>query len=447
MDSLPNINPPYSEEVEQAVLGSLLSSPEAYADVEDSLSADLFFNPTHRLIFLAIKETVNTGYPVDSLHVNEALKRQGVDNFGGLVYLQDLVFHSGHRVGQIDSLIRNLQELLNLRRLHLACVSTIGEITAPQGLSPDEVASRAEQRVLDATESASSSKESFQAPEETSEQVLTALVETMQNGAGYVSGIRTGFPNLDALTAGLHRGDLVIVAGRPSMGKTTLAVNIAENVGFNEGLPVLVFSLEMSAVQLSQRILSARAGINSNQLRRGSLSDQETRRLIEASNEYHKSQIYIDSTTSLRVHELGARARRMKRQLGGLGLIVVDYIQLMEASKSRDNRTLELGEISRGLKTLAKELDVPVIALSQLSRSVESRQDKRPMMSDLRESGAIEQDADVILFVYRDVVYDPQTPIKNLAELIVAKQRNGAIGSVRLSFNGSTTRFTAYSGV
>src|SRR6185295_13707224 len=261
-----------------------------------------------------------------------------------------------------------------------------------------------------------------------------------------ITGVPTGFTDLDNMTAGLQAGDLIIVAGRPSMGKTAFALNMAEHVAVHNGLPVAVFSMEMSAVQLAMRMLGSIGQVDQHKLRTGRLKDEEWSRLTEAMSKLHDAPIYIDETGALTALELRARARRLKRQYSSLGLIVVDYLQLMSASGQGENRATEISEISRSLKAMAKELNVPVMALSQLNRAVDSRPDRRPVMSDLRESGAIEQDADLILFIYREVVYKPDLPEdqRGLAEVIVGKQRNGPIGLVKLTFLGQHTRFANY---
>ena len=273
-------------------------------------------------------------------------------------------------------------------------------------------------------------------------EVSEKIIDLYQNQQGSeVTGVPTGYPNLDRELAGLQRGDLIIIAGRPSMGKTSFAINIAENVGVRQELPVAVFSLEMGGDQLAQRLISSVANIDAQKLRKAQLEDEEWNAFSKAVHRLENKPIYIDDTPALMI-----RARRLVNQTGPLGLIVVDYIQLMTGRAGVDNRSTELSEISRGLKALAKELHCPVIVLSQLNRSLEQRADKRPIMSDLRESGAIEQDADVIMFIYREVVYNKETPDKNLAEIIIAKQRNGPIGTLRMVFRGGNTRFEPWAG-
>ena len=305
----------------------------------------------------------------------------------------------------------------------------------------------AERIVLAINERNSRGQRGFQPMATLVREVSEKIIDLYQNQQGSeVTGVPTGYPNLDRELAGLQRGDLIIIAGRPSMGKTSFAINIAENVGVRQELPVAVFSLEMGGDQLAQRLISSVANIDAQKLRKAQLEDEEWNAFSKAVHRLENKPIYIDDTPALMISELSSRARRLVNQTGPLGLIVVDYIQLMTGRAGVDNRSTELSEISRGLKALAKELHCPVIVLSQLNRSLEQRADKRPIMSDLRESGAIEQDADVIMFIYREVVYNKDTPDKNLAEIIIAKQRNGPIGTLRMVFRGGNTRFEPWAG-
>ena len=312
----------------------------------------------------------------------------------------------------------------------------------------DKILDEAEQKIFNIGEEGSRMKQGFQGMESLVVELLDRVQEMAEN-PNDVTGVPTGFYDFDRMTSGMQAGDLIVLAARPSMGKTSLAINIAEHVALNEGLPVAVFSMEMGASQLAVRIVGSIGRIDQMHLRTGKLTDSEWPRLTEAIERLRNISLHIDETPGLTVSELRANARRLARQCGGkLGLIVVDYLQLMSVSSSMsdENRATAVGEISRGLKMLAKELRCPVIALSQLSRGVESRADKRPMMSDLRESGAIEQDADVILFIYRDEVYNPDSQDKGTAEIIIGKQRNGPIGTVRLTFLGEHTKFENYAG-
>ena len=344
--------------------------------------------------------------------------------------------------------LRRYAEIVRERAILRKLIAASDEIATtafnPQGRAVSQILDEAESRVLKIGEEGARQRQGFQPIDKLVVDLIDRVTELFENGAEEVTGVRTGFYDLDRQTAGLQKGDLLVLAARPSMGKTAFALNIAENVAVHEGLPVLVFSMEMGASQLALRLVGSLGRIDQQHLRTGKLGDEEWGRLAEAVDKLKQAQVYIDETPALTVGELRARARRMARQFGGtLGLIVVDYLQLMSGSASSDeNRATELGEISRGLKGLAKELQCPVLALSQLNRSVESRNDKRPMMSDLRESGAIEQDADIIMFIYRDDYYNKDSSKEpGVSEIIVAKQRNGPVGTIKLTFLKPLTRF------
>jgi len=434
--------PPHSVEAEQSVLGGLLLDNLAWDRAADLLSESDFYRYEHRLIYTAIASLVQASRPADVITVFEKLQGIGREgDAGGLVYLNALA-QSVPSAANLRRYAEIVRERAILRKLVAASDEIATAAFNPQGRAVTQVLDEAEGKILRIGEEGSRQRSGFQGIDGLVAQLIDRVNELHDHGAEDVTGVRTGYYDLDRLTAGLQRGDLLILAARPSMGKTALALNIAEHVAVKEELPVLLFSMEMGASQLALRMVGSIGRINQQHLRTGRLDADEWGRLAEAADRLGKSPIYIDETPALTVAELRARARRMARQCGGLGLVCIDYLQLMSGSGgSEENRATELGEISRGLKALAKELQCPVMALSQLNRGVESRNDKRPMMSDLRESGAIEQDADVIMFIYRDDYYNKESKEPGLAEIIVAKQRNGPVDTVRLTFLKPQTRF------
>ena len=435
--------PPHSVEAEQSVLGGLLLDNLAWDRAADLLTDSDFYRFEHRLIFQAVGSLIGASKPADVITVFEQLQSHGkADDCGGLAYLNALA-QSVPSAANMRRYAEIVRERAILRKLIAASDEIATTAFNPQGRQVAQILDEAEGKVLKIGEEGSRQKQGFQSIDKLVVQLLDRVNELHENGAEEVTGVRSGFFDLDRMTAGLQKGDLVILAARPSMGKTAFALNIAENVAVHEGLPVLVFSMEMGASQLALRMVGSLGRIDQQHLRTGALKNDEWERLAEAVDRLGRVSVFIDETPALNAAELRARARRMARQFGGtLGLIVVDYLQLMSGSSSGDeNRATEIGEISRGLKALAKELQCPVIALSQLNRSVETRNDKRPMMSDLRESGAIEQDADVILFIYRDEYYNKDSKEPGVAEIIIAKQRNGPVGTVKLAFLKPLTRF------
>lgn len=440
--------PPHSVEAEQSVLGGLLLDNLAWDRAADLLSDGDFYRLEHRLIYSAIGTLIGAGKPADVITAYEQLQGLGKgDAVGGLAYLNALA-QSVPSAANLRRYAEIVRERAVLRKLIAASDEIATRAFNPQGRAVAQILDEAESQILKIGEEGARQRHGFQAIDKLAVALIDRVMELAENGADDVTGVRCGFFDLDRQMAGLQKGDLIVLAARPSMGKTALALNIAENVAVHEGLPVLVFSMEMGASQLALRLVGSLGRIDQTHLRTGKLGDDEWGRLAEAVDKLKQAQIHIDETPGLTVAELRARARRMARQFGGtLGLVVIDYLQLMSGSSSGDeNRATELGEISRGLKGLAKELQCPVIALSQLNRSVESRTDKRPMMSDLRESGAIEQDADVIMFIYRDDYYnkmDGPSPSKEpgVSEIIIAKQRNGPVGTVKLTFLKPLTRF------
>jgi replicative DNA helicase len=435
--------PPHSVEAEQSVLGGLLLDNLAWDRAADLLSESDFYRYEHRLIYSAIASLVGGNKPADVVTVNEHLQSLGnAADCGGLVYLNALA-QSVPSAANMRRYAEIVRERAVLRKLIGASDEIATQAFNPQGKPVSQILDEAETRIFQIGEEGARSRQGFVGMDKLVVELIDRVTELHENGAEEVTGVRTGFYDLDRYTAGLQKGDLVVLAARPSMGKTALALNIAEQVAVREELPVLVFSMEMGASQLAVRMVGSLGRIDQQHLRTGALKDDEWTRLTEAVDQLGKVSLFIDETPALNPAELRARARRMARQFGGtLGLIIVDYLQLMSGSSNSDeNRATELGEISRGLKALAKELKCPVMALSQLNRSVESRNDKRPLMSDLRESGAIEQDADVIMFIYRDDYYNKDSKEPGIAELIIGKQRNGPVGTVRLTFLKPLTRF------
>ena len=434
--------PPHSVEAEQSVLGGLLLDNLAWDRAADLLNDGDFYRYEHKLIHAAIGALINASRPADVITVFERLQSLGkADECGGLTYLNALA-QSVPSAANLRRYAEIVRERAILRKLVAASDEIATTAFNPQGRPVSQILDEAEGRIFRIGEEGSRSRQGFQGMDQLVVQLIDRVNELHENGAEEVTGVRTGFYEMDRMTAGLQPGDLIVLAARPSMGKTAFALNIAENVAVHEGLPVVVFSMEMGASQLALRMVGSLGRINQQHLRTGKLADDEWSRLSEAVDKLGKAPVFIDETPALNSNELRARARRQARQCGRLGLIVVDYLQLMSGSSSGDeNRATEIGEISRGLKALAKELKCPVIALSQLNRSVESRNDKRPMMSDLRESGAIEQDADVIMFIYRDDYYNKESKEPGVAEIIIGKQRNGPTGDVRLAFLKPLTRF------
>jgi len=434
--------PPHSVEAESSVLGGLLLDDGAWDRVGDLLTDSDFYRYEHRLIYGAIGRLINANRPADVITVFENLQSQGqADEVGGLAYLNSLAQYVPSA-----SNIRRYAEIVRERSILRKLVSASDEIATAafntQGKPVDKILDEAEQKIFNIGEEGSRMKQGFQGMDSLVVQLLDRVQE-MADNPNDITGVPTGFYDLDRMTSGMQAGDMIVLAARPSMGKTAFAINIAEHVALNEGLPVAVFSMEMGASQLAVRIVGSIGRIDQMHLRTGRLTDAEWPRLTEAIEKLRNISLHIDETPGLTTSELRANARRLARQCGKLGLIVVDYLQLMSVSASMndENRATAVGEISRGLKMLAKELQCPVLALSQLSRGVESRTDKRPLMSDLRESGAIEQDADVIMFIYRDDYYNKDSREPGVAEIIISKQRNGPTGTVKLAFMKELTRF------
>jgi replicative DNA helicase len=435
--------PPHSIEAEQSVIGGLMLDNTAFERVADLIGENDFYRYDHRLIWSQVAKLIEKSHPADVLTVFEALKSSGkVEDSGGLQYLNQLAQEvpSAANIRRYAEIVRDKSIL---RRLISTSDEIAGQALNPLGKDTAQLLDEAESKIFQIGEEGARGKVGFQSLQDILSQVVAQVESLIENqGSDGVTGVPTGFVDLDQMTSGLQPGDLIIVAGRPSMGKTAFSLNIAENVAINQGLPVAVFSMEMGASQLVMRMLCSVGRIDQQKVRTGRLGDEDWMRLMSTMQKMQDAQLFIDETPGLNPLELRARARRLARQHGQMGLIVIDYLQLMSGSSSNgENRATEISEISRSLKALAKELKCPVIALSQLNRSLETRPDKRPVMSDLRESGAIEQDADVILFIYRDEVYDADSKDKGYAEIIIGKQRNGPIGKVRLTFLGQNTRF------
>ncbi len=435
--------PPHSIEAEQAVLGGLMLDNNAWDKVADLLVQDDFYRRDHGLIFHAIAILADSGQPCDVVTISEWLNNHDeLGNAGGLPYLGSLA-NNTPSAANIKSYAGIVRERSVLRQLIRVGTEITDSAFNTEGRDSIELLDTAEQAVFKIAEQGSRSDKGYKAVSELLANVVDRI-DMLASLDSSITGIPTGFDDFDEMTAGLQESDLIIVAGRPSMGKTTFAMNIAEYVAIKGQRSVAVFSMEMPGEALVMRMLSSLSRVDQNKVRTGKLDDDDWASLTSSMSLLSESKLFIDDTAALSPTELRARARRIKRE-HDLDLVVIDYLQLMQVPGSSENRTNEISEISRGLKTLAKELCVPVIALSQLNRSLEQRTDKRPMMSDLRESGAIEQDADVISFVYRDEVYNKEDPDnKGRAEIIIGKQRNGPIGMVPLTFNGKYTRFDNY---
>ena len=441
--------PPQSIDAEQSVLGGLLLDNSAWERISDIVGEGDFYRADHRTIFRHIAQLIEENKPADALTVAASLEMSAtLGEVGGQAYLGSLALNTPSAAN-----IRRYAEIVRERSIMRSLASIGTQIAdsaySPHGRDASLLIDEAEAKIFQIAEAGAKARQGFV-------KIDPLLTETVQridmlysrDNKNDVIGVPTGFVDLDRMTSGLQPGELIIVAGRPSMGKTTLVMNMAEHVALYENKAVGVFSMEMSGPQLAMRMIGSVGRVDQHELRTGTFKEDDWSRLVDAVGKLNEAQIYIDDTAGLNVLEVRSRARRLHRQSGGLSMLIIDYLQLMSgtAGHREENRATEIAEISRSLKSLAKELKVPVVALSQLNRGVDSRQDKRPMMSDLRESGAIEQDADLIVFIYRDEVYNPDSPKKGIAEIIVAKQRNGPVGKVDLTFLGKYTRFENYAG-
>ena len=431
--------PPNSIEAEQSLLGGLMLDNESWDKVADLVIADDLYRKDHRLIFQAIAALVEDSQPCDVVTVSEYLdNRNELESAGGLEYIATLA-NETPGAANARAYARILRERSTLRALIHAGNEISGSAFSTDGKTATQLVDEAESLVFEIAEKGARGKSGFRPLKQILPEAVDRIDLLHQSG-GDITGIPTGYNEFDKLTAGLQPGELIIIAGRPSMGKTTLAVNIAENAAIGAKVPTAIFSMEMPSQQLAFRMISSLGRVDQTHLRTGKFPDEDWSRINTAVQLMSDAPIFIDDSPALSPTEIRARARRLKRE-HGLGLIVLDYLQLMQVHGSTENRATEISEISRSLKALAKELELPVIALSQLNRSVEQRTDKRPVMSDLRESGAIEQDADLIVFIYREEVYNAETPRKGVADISIAKQRNGPIGDFPLTFVGRFTKF------
>jgi replicative DNA helicase len=439
--------PPHSIEAEQSLLGALLLDNQAFDRVADLVTGEDFYRDDHRRIWRHIAKLIEQNRPADVVTVSESVDAsEDKDKTGGAAYLGSLAQNTPSALN-----IRRYAELVRersvQRRLAQVATSIAEDALNPAGKEVGLLLDEAESKIFQIAESGARRDQGLIEIKPVLAKVFEKIDHLYhRDNPSDVTGVPTGYTKIDTMTSGLQPGDLVIVAARPSMGKTALALNIAEHVAVDNGLPVAIFSMEMSSTQLAQRMLGSIARVDQHKMRTGKLNDREWSDLSEAMGKLHETPLFIDEGGALTALEVRARARRLKRQYSKLGLIVIDYIQLMSSTSQGENRATEISEISRSLKAMAKELEVPVVALSQLNRAVDQRPDRRPVMSDLRESGAIEQDADVIMFIYREVVYKPDLPEeqRGLAEVIIGKQRNGPIGTVKLTFLGQHTRFENY---
>jgi replicative DNA helicase len=439
--------PPHSIEAEQSLLGSLLLDNQAFDRVADLVTGEDFYRDDHRRIWRHIAKLIEAARPADVVTVSESVEgSEDKDKTGGPAYLGALAQNtpSALHIRRYAELVR---ERSVQRRLAQVATGIAEEALNPAGKEVGQLLDESESKIFQIAESGARRDQGLLEIKPVLAKVFERIDHLYHRDNGSdVTGVPTGYTRIDQMTSGLQPGDLIVIAARPSMGKTALALNIAEHVAVDNGLPVAIFSMEMSSTQLAMRMLGSIARVDQHKMRTGKLNDKEWGDLSDAMAKLHETPLFIDEGGALTALEVRARARRLKRQYSKLGLIVIDYLQLMAASSHGENRATEISEISRSLKAMAKELDVPVVALSQLNRAVDQRPDRRPVMSDLRESGAIEQDADVIMFIYREVVYKPDLPEdqRGLAEVIIGKQRNGPIGTIKLTFLGQHTRFENY---
>lgn len=438
--------PPHSIEAEQSVLGSLMISPDAWDKVADVLIEGDFYNRSHRIIYASIMRLINANQSVDAVTVKDELTlHNSLEDAGGFVYLIELAKNTPS-AANVAAYAYSIREKAVVREL-IGVAHDIAEVGYnPEGRDSKEVLDFAETKVFEIAEKRTGAGEGPVDVKSALKKTVDRLDELVKQDSD-VTGVSTGFNDLDKKTSGLQRSDLVIVAARPSMGKTTFAMNLCENAMMMQDKPVLVFSLEMPAEQIMMRMLASLSRVDQTKIRNARLDDTDWVKLQQTMQSLHKKDnLFIDDSSGLTPMELRTRARKLAREKGGLSMIMIDYLQLMRVPSLSENRTLEIAEISRSLKALAKELEVPVVALSQLNRGLEQRSDKRPINSDLRESGSIEQDADLIMFIYRDEVYNENSEYKGIAEIIIGKQRNGPIGTSRLTFQGQFSRFDNYAG-
>jgi replicative DNA helicase len=439
--------PPHSIEAEQSVLGGLMLDNQAFDRVAELVVSQDFYTRTHKLIFEAMVELAEIGDPIDLITISESLEKKNLlSGIGGFAYLAEIAKNTPS-AANIDAYANIVRERAVVREM-IGVANEIAEAGFnPEGRTSHDLLDFAESKVFKIAEQRTKSNDGPQSIHSILEKTVDKIEELYQSPQDGVTGVSTGYADLDKMTTGLQPSDLIIVAARPSMGKTTFAMNLAEHAAMTQDKPVLIYSLEMPSEQIMMRMLASLGRINQTKVRTGQLDDDDWARLSSTMGLLmEKGKMYVDDASGLTPTDVRSRARRIARDHGGISMIMVDYLQLMRVPSLSDNRTLEIAEISRSLKSLAKELQCPVVALSQLNRTLEQRADKRPINSDLRESGSIEQDADLIMFIYRDEVYNEDRTEKGIAEIIIGKQRNGPIGKVRLTFQGQFSRFDNYAG-
>ncbi|CAL4325568.1 Replicative DNA helicase [Buchnera aphidicola (Neophyllaphis podocarpi)] len=439
--------PPHSLEAEQSVLGGLMLDNERWDSVSERITENDFFSRAHKLIFREMQSLLDLGNPIDLITLSESLEQKGeLDNVGRFAYLAELSKNTPS-TANIKAYADIVKERSIVREIILVANKIANAGYDTKGRKSEELLDYAESSVFKISEKRSNTNGGPKNIEEILDSTVENIERLIKNPHDGVTGINTGYADLNKETSGLQHSDLIIIAARPSMGKTTFAMNLCENAAMIYEKPVLIFSLEMPGEQIMIRMLASLSRVKQTKIRTGQLSDEDWSRISGTINILlKKKNIYIDDSSGLTPSEVRSRARKIYRENNGLSLIMVDYLQLMRVPSLSDNRTLEIAEISRTLKALAKELKVPIIALSQLNRSLEQRADKRPVNSDLRESGSIEQDADLIMFIYRDEIYHENSDLKGVAEIIIGKQRNGPIGTIKLTFNGHWSRFDNYAG-
>lgn len=426
---------PYNMGAEQAVLGCMLTNTKALAEVFTRIKTDDFYSEPHRILFDAVKTLFDTGQSVDIVTVSAALGSK-LEAVGGLNYLTKLAM-SVVTTENLTQHLNIISKTSNMRRL-IEAAEDISAMCYAAEEDAEIILDRAEQKIFEISEGRTAMGFTH-----IKDILVNSIdnVERLREAGGKIAGLPTGFADLDGVLAGLQKTDLILVAARPAMGKTAFALNMAQHIAVNSQAPVAIFNLEMSKEQIVNRMICSEALVENSKYRVGDLGVDECARIAQAIGTLSGAPIYIDDTPGIGISEIRAKCRRLAQTENGLGLIVIDHIQLMQAGRKSDSRQQEISEISRSLKILAKELNVPVVALSQLSRAVESRTDKRPMLSDLRESGAIEQDADIVMFLYRDAYYNPESEKHNVAECIIAKHRNGETGKIELVYRGEYVRF------
>ncbi|CAL4325317.1 replicative DNA helicase [Buchnera aphidicola] len=437
--------PPHSLEAEQSVLGGLMLDNELWDIISDKIVVNDFFSQAHRIIFLEMQHLFNHGHPIDLITLSESLEQKGtLDNAGRFSYLAELSKNTPS-TANISAYADIIKERAIIRDIILVANKIANAGYNPKGKKSEELLDYAESSVFKISENRNKNYSGPKNIEEILDITVTKIEKLFNTPQDGITGLNTGYPDINKKTSGLQNSEFIIIAARPSMGKTTFAMNICENAAMIYEKPVLIFSLEMPGEQIMIRMLSSLSRVNQTNIRTGQLSDEDWSRIYGTINILlKKKNIYIDDSSALTPTDIRSRARRIYRENNGLSLIMIDYLQLMRVPSLSENRTLEIAEVSRSLKALAKELKIPIIALSQLNRSLEQRADKRPLNSDLRESGSLEQDADLIMFIYRDEIYHQNSDLKGIAEIIIGKQRNGPIGTVKLTFNGSWSRFDNY---